>query len=1069
MRQRTLLASGIASVISATGAFVLHQNAIGGGTVCGSIGPDVIVGEIPGVTNYSSSGGIEAFSIGTTSCNIGDEELAWFSQSTQHPVIGQNLFRLSNGRFEQIGQAWLKHGFTALQLDACGCGCQSSGTGNFLGVGCSDPYSSGLNGSQGGMGPKFEVNAATGGFLFPPTDFSNTGNSIYKRLQVATSDLAAGGSFYWEAQYIAPDDTAAGNGFNNVSWRSATISGSGSNWDGGLSGSTQRESPAIDAWAQADASVELIAADVPGDGRFILGWKATANGGSWDYEFALYNMNSDRSAGGVRLPLPSGTTVTNIGFHDVAYHSGEPYDGTDWAIANSGVQVEWTTIDDFATDPNANALRWGTMYNFRFTADAAPGELTEVEVDLFKPGAPTSIIIPLTPAPPANDACGDAVAVGRGTINFDTSLATAGGPVESCGSFDADVWYSWTANCTGDATFTVCGSELAIYAACPAGPGETLACSADSCPGSEVVLPVTAGDSLLVRVGGAPGAGSLNISCNGGGGDDNDDCANAAPIADGATAYDTTQATTDGDVHGECEFDGQTYNDIWFEYVAPCDGTLLVTTCEELGGSATYDTDLVVYEGCDCSSLILLGCNDDDPNNPCGSQGGGYHSTVSVGVVAANCYRIRVGGWSVDDSGIGSVFVDGPDAGDCGPPAEGACCLGGASCSEMTLADCLAAGGVYQGDQTLCSQVDCDAGSNDDCVGAETIVAGDTAFSTIGANTDGPAHAECEFDGQTYHDIWFAYTADCTGDLTVSTCNTADYDTDLVIYDGCDCGSLNLLGCNDDTDGCSGFSSQLTVGVVAGNCYLLRVGGWDPDSEGSGTVSVSCSGVKIVDCNGNGIDDAVDIADGTSQDCNSNDVPDACDILNGTSVDCAGGPLGDETSGQKLWDSICINCHGVDGSGGVGPDIRNYTRVEIWTELLPPTDHPGGAHPEYTVQDFANLEAFLDTVGGSGGRADMVPDECQTDLVDCDNDGTPDACELDAGTQVDVNYDGVPDDCQVTCLGDVNEDGAVDVSDLLIVLADWGTCVGCPADIDADGLVNVNDLLILLANWGPCP
>ncbi len=27
----------------------------------------------------------------------------------------------------------------------------------------------------------------------------------------------------------------------------------------------------------------------------------------------------------------------------------------------------------------------------------------------------------------------------------------------------------------------------------------------------------------------------------------------------------------------------------------------------------------------------------------------------------------------------------------------------------------------------------------------------------------------------------------------------------------------------------------------------------------------------------------------------------------------------------------------------------------------------------------------------------------------------------------------------------------------------------CPADFDDDGNVGVSDLLVLLANWGPCP
>lgn len=39
------------------------------------IGPDVIVGDIMDVTNYSSLGGIEAFALGTYSCNIGSQNL----------------------------------------------------------------------------------------------------------------------------------------------------------------------------------------------------------------------------------------------------------------------------------------------------------------------------------------------------------------------------------------------------------------------------------------------------------------------------------------------------------------------------------------------------------------------------------------------------------------------------------------------------------------------------------------------------------------------------------------------------------------------------------------------------------------------------------------------------------------------------------------------------------------------------------------------------------------------------------------------------------------------------------
>ena len=55
------------------------------------------------------------------------------------------------------------------------------------------------------------------------------------------------------------------------------------------------------------------------------------------------------------------------------------------------------------------------------------------------------------------------------------------------------------------------------------------------------------------------------------------------------------------------------------------------------------------------------------------------------------------------------------------------------------------------------------------------------------------------------------------------------------------------------------------------------------------------------------------------------------------------------------------------------------------------------------------------------------------------------------------------------CFGDVDGDGNVGVSDLLALLAAWGTDPGGPPDFDGDGTVGVADLLVLLGSWGPCP
>ena len=111
---------------------------------------------------------------------------------------------------------------------------------------------------------------------------------------------------------------------------------------------------------------------------------------------------------------------------------------------------------------------------------------------------------------------------------------------------------------------------------------------------------------------------------------------------------DTTKATTDGPDHEECETGGdggQIGNDLWLRYEAVDSGVLTFTTCEEVGGWANYDTDLAIYDGVDCDKLLFLGCNDDDPDHPCGSKVGGWHSTVIVPVEAGNMYLLRIGGW----------------------------------------------------------------------------------------------------------------------------------------------------------------------------------------------------------------------------------------------------------------------------------------------------------------------------------------------------------------------------------------------------------------------------------------
>jgi hypothetical protein len=360
-------------------------------------GPDVIVGAISGPGNFGSSGGIYAYSLGTDSCNIGTVWLNWFAGTNQHPVIGQNIYRLKNGRFEQIGMSWLKHGFFALSLNLCFNDCQAT-DGTHLGVHCSDPYDSGLNGSQGN-GPRNEVNAATGYFPYPIAgSYPPAAPTIGRRIQCAAADvnpaLNAGALYFGEGQYVSPDDAAAGNQNNNASYRPMQFAAG--SFNGSFTGPTVQQQPAIMAWQANDASVVNTFVDVPFDGRFIIAKKVTdLGGGNHHFEFAIHNLNSDRSGRGFTVTFPAGTTITNAGFKDISYHSGEPYSGTDWGITINGPTINWST-ETFAQNPNANALRWGTLYNFWFNATAS-AEITK-QIQLFKPGPcpPDPNLAPMT-------------------------------------------------------------------------------------------------------------------------------------------------------------------------------------------------------------------------------------------------------------------------------------------------------------------------------------------------------------------------------------------------------------------------------------------------------------------------------------------------------------------------------------------------------------------------------------------------------------------------------------------------------------------------------------------------
>ncbi|MFQ5414881.1 MAG: hypothetical protein ACE5E6_10530 [Phycisphaerae bacterium] len=331
--------------------------------------------------------------------------------------------------------------------------------------------------------------------------------------------------------------------------------------------------------------------------------------------------------------------------------------------------------------------------------------------------------------------------------------------------------------------------------------------------------------------------------------DNNDTCECAVPITDGDTPFSNTGATNSSGLGGlqpgECDNgfvgDGDIGADIWYSYVATCDGLATFSTCDQ----ATYDTKMGIYDGsggCPTSNATLIACADDDEfGGPCA----GFTTFIpDVPVTQGQTYFVRLGGFNgATGSGTLTISCEG-GGGQCG---DGQC--GGGETCENCEADC--------GPCPPCS--DGTPGDNDTCECALDIFDGDTDYSNTGATNSsglgGLQPGECDNgfvgDGDIGSDIWYTYLASCTGALTVSTCDQASYDTKLGVYDGangCPTNNSTLIGCADDDEfggPCAGFTTFLPdVPVVMGQKYFIRVGGFN-GAQGSGTLTLTCDAPAV--------------------------------------------------------------------------------------------------------------------------------------------------------------------------------------------------------------------------------
>lgn len=418
-------------------------------------GPDVLVGDIVSSGNGGTTsvviprlavvGGDWVYGVGTVMCNsqayystfgkiINPAPMNVLSDapSVRQPFLTHNLYRFdpATGRLEQLGYSWVKPAGVSLSVTLCNQGCQAT-NGAALGVNCSSPNSASASaGTPQTLLPRSSGSAFDGRFAsVGPASSPAIVDGRSRRLFASASDLAVPGATYvLEAMVLGPDDAAFGNGWNNAShrvvnsinpttgaivctaetdpiapaiyaWRSLTggeyspvvISRVAQPTIFPARFSTWNTAQALSEWNIPSHPSYLPAAPV-GDGELIVGSNVINEGpGLWRYEYAVFNLSSHRSAGGLQVPLPPGASVSSVTYRPVLAHSGEPAQdarrNTPWSTSSSGASVRWERGAAFdPAQPNVNnAIEWGTMWNFSFVCDVPPISRGSLTIEHYAP------------------------------------------------------------------------------------------------------------------------------------------------------------------------------------------------------------------------------------------------------------------------------------------------------------------------------------------------------------------------------------------------------------------------------------------------------------------------------------------------------------------------------------------------------------------------------------------------------------------------------------------------------------------------------------------------------------
>jgi hypothetical protein len=221
---------------------------------------------------------------------------------------------------------------------------------------------------------------------------------------------------------------------------------------------------------------------------------------------------------------------------------------------------------------------------------------------------------------------------------------------------------------------------------------------------------------------------------------------------------------------------------VWYKYIPTRSERVNFETC-----GSPLNTVLSVYR--DSCGGPQVGCNDNALAGPCSGTSQSY---AAINAVAGTTYLVRVAG---ANGAAGSFSLRVTGGGGTTPAA------------------------------------------NDTCGARQSVTVGTTAFSTSLAQSDGPAVTGCGSVTQIDNDLWYNFLATTSGAMNFAVTD-ATFASAIAVYNGAGCANLGtrLLGC------ASGAAS-VTLEVLAGQNYTIRVGG----GQGTGNLRIGAPATCVAD------------------------------------------------------------------------------------------------------------------------------------------------------------------------------------------------------------------------------